>query len=71
MLTGPGMLTSMLLDPKYATRSLRTKLRPDYAAKVAVIPEELLPMVRNVHSSYRLAGQHWSERQLKENLFEC
>jgi len=70
MLSGPSVLTSMLLDSRYVTRSLRTKIRPDYAAKIAVIPEESIPMVRNVHSSYRLDGQHWSERQLKEKLFE-
>jgi Glycosyltransferase sugar-binding region containing DXD motif len=69
MLSGPGMLTSMILDPKYLTRSLRTQIRPDYAAKIAVIPEETIPMVRNLHN-YRLSGQHWSERQLSERLFE-
>jgi hypothetical protein len=70
MLSGPGVLTSMVLDSRYVTRSLRTKIRPDYVDKLAVIPEETIPMARNVHSSYRLDGQHWSERQLKEKLFE-
>jgi hypothetical protein len=70
MLSGPSVLTSMLLDPRYVTRSLRTKIRPDYAERLAVIPEESIPMVRNVHSSYRVDGRHWSERQLTEKLFE-
>jgi Glycosyltransferase sugar-binding region containing DXD motif len=69
MLSGPDALTRTLLDPKCVTRSLRTRLRPDYAGKIEVIAEESLPMVRNVHSSYRKDGQHWSERQIKERLF--
>lgn len=70
MLSGPGLLTSMILDSRYVARSNRTKIRPDYAAKLAVLPEESIPMARNVHSSYHLEGQHWSERQVTEKLFD-
>jgi len=68
-LSGPGVLNSIILDQRYIARSLRTTIRHDYERKIGVIKEEIAPFVRNRHSSYRKSGQHWSERQISEKLF--
>jgi hypothetical protein len=64
-LSGPWILYERLLDPS------RTELRADCAGKVLFIPEgdSNAPIGRYMHSSYRVPGMHWSERQQREPLF--
>ena len=45
-------------------------LKPRFAQKAWLFPEETAPIARNMHSSYREPGMHWSERQLREPLFD-
>jgi hypothetical protein len=45
-------------------------LKPRFAQKVWLFPEDMAPISRNMHPSYRQPGMHWSERQLRELLFD-
>ncbi len=65
LLSGPGMVTGCVLDPESANRCVR---KP-YDASVAIIREELAPIVRDRHRTYGGSGRHWSERQRTESLF--
>lgn len=64
-LTGPRLLTQMLLQPG----SQNKQIRSDYKGLIGIIKEEAAPVARNRHRTYAVPGQHWSERQEKELLF--
>jgi hypothetical protein len=44
-------------------------LKPRFAQKIWLFPEEAAPIARNMHRSHDKPGMHWSERQLREVLF--
>jgi mannosyltransferase OCH1-like enzyme len=63
-LTGAANLKHIIMDG-----DLRA-LKADFAQRVKIIPENLSPIVRNVHCSYRQPGMHWHERETRELLFD-
>ena len=65
-LCGPKLITAMVLQPGSFNRDIRW----DFAGRIKIIPEEIAPIVRNRHRSYGGPGQHWSERQKVELLFD-
>jgi hypothetical protein len=65
-LTGPGLITSMVLEPCTKNREIRS----DYRDRILIVREESAPIERNRHRTYGGHGQHWSERQRSELLFE-
>ena len=77
-LCGPWVLNLALFDgiddrndPRFYTPPGATLpvLKPEYACRTLIVPEEDLPAKRNRFKSYNVAGSHWSERQAKETLF--
>jgi Glycosyltransferase sugar-binding region containing DXD motif len=65
-LSGPGLITAMALQPGSYNRDVRW----DFQGRIMIIPEEVAPIVRSRNRTYGGAGQHWSERQKVEPLFE-
>jgi mannosyltransferase OCH1-like enzyme len=63
-LTGAANLKHIIMDDE-----LRA-LKADFAQRVKIIPENLSPIVRNMHCSYRQPGMHWHERETRELLFD-
>jgi Glycosyltransferase sugar-binding region containing DXD motif len=63
--TGPLLLTSMVLQPGSCNRDIRA----DFADRVRIIPEDDVPVKRNCYRGYGRAGTHWSLRQRSESLF--
>lgn len=66
-LSGPDVVTATALAPGSANR----EVRPEFAGRLAIIPEEEAPLERNRFRTYGGAGQHWFERQKSERLFRC
>lgn len=66
VLCGPVLVHSMTLQPGSCSREVRR----DLAHRVEIIREEEFPVVRNRYGSYRAPGNHWSEREKTELLFE-
>ncbi len=64
-LSGPGLLSRVLLEPASNDRDLRAAY-----ANVKILREENSPVVRNMFRAYRSLSAHWSERQRSECLFE-
>lgn len=64
-LTGPELITSMVLEPCTNNREIRS----DYRGRVSIVREEIAPVERNRHRICGDHGQHWSERQWSELLF--
>ena len=65
-LCGPHLVQSMTIQPGSCNREVRR----DLAHRVEIIREEEFPVVRNRYGSYRAPGNHWSEREKTELLFE-
>ena len=65
-LCGPGLISAMVLLPN----SYSLDVRPEFQPRIMTIPEEDAPIARNRHRTYSRKGQHWSERQKVERLFE-
>jgi hypothetical protein len=65
-LTGPILVTTMVLAPGSCTRDIRS----DFNGRIMIIPEETAPVVRNVYSDYKSPADHWFVRQSTEPLFE-
>jgi hypothetical protein len=63
-LTGAANLKHIIMDSEWRA------LKADFAQRVKIIPENLSPIVRNVHCSYRQPGMHWHEREKRELLFD-
>ena len=63
-LTGAANLKHIIMDGEWLA------LKADFAQRVKIIPENLSPIVRNVHCSYRQPGMHWHEREKRELLFD-
>lgn len=64
-LTGPALVTSMVLQPDSDNREIRA----DYKGRVLIVREEDAPVERNRLRNYGGPGQHWYERQSTELLF--
>jgi hypothetical protein len=65
-LSGPGLLTNMVLQPNSNNRGIRA----DYAGRIKIVAEEVAPLQRDRHRTYGGLGRHWSERQNVELLFD-
>jgi SAM-dependent methyltransferase len=65
-LSGPWLLTNAVLEPASFYRDVRAP----YRRRVRIVREEIAPISRDRYRSYAIAGQHWSERQQRERLFE-
>jgi hypothetical protein len=65
-LCGPQLVTAMVLQPGSSNRDVRW----DFEGRIMIIPEEVAPIARNRNRTYGGPGQHWSERQKVEPLFE-
>jgi len=65
-LTGPLLVTEMVLEPGSCTRDIRA----DFAGRIMIIPEETAPVVRSLYNAYKTPSSHWTARQLAEPLFE-
>jgi len=65
-LCGPMLLTSMTMQPGTCNREVRR----DLAGRVLIVREEEFPVERNRYQSYRVAHEHWSQRQKVELLFD-
>jgi len=65
-LSGPDMITEVVLEPGSCNRNVRA----DFAGRIMIVPEEAAPMVRNVYRGYTTPENHWTRRQLNEQLFE-
>jgi hypothetical protein len=65
-LTGPLLVTEMVLEPGSCTRDIRS----DFAGRIMIIPEETAPVVRLLYTGYKTPSSHWTVRQLAEPLFE-
>ena len=48
----------------------RKLLKSRYRGRVKMVPEVDAPVVRNIFRDYKGKGQHWSQRQRTEPLFE-
>lgn len=68
-LTGPGLLTEMLMQPGSQGRQVRRGCED----RILVVPEEGSPFVRGQQRRYPGlgSGQHWSERQRHEPLLSA
>lgn len=64
-LTGPGVFWRELFD----VEATEGELKADWDSKVAAIFEPDNPIRRHVFVGYRGPGDHWSERQRSECLF--
>jgi len=65
-LSGPGLVTAMALQPGSGNRYVKR----GYERRIMIVREEIAPIVRDRHRTYGGPGQHWSERQAVELLFE-
>jgi hypothetical protein len=65
-LGGPALINAIVFQPG----SFNRDIRQDYEGRILIIPEEAAPIQRGRHRTYGEAGQHWSEREQIEPLFE-
>lgn len=65
-LTGAALFTEVVLQPG----SGRQDIRPELVGRIEIVAEEIAPAVRDRHRTYGGQGQHWSERQEEEPLFD-
>lgn len=65
-LTGAALYAEVVLQPG----SGRKKIRPDLVDRIEIISEEIAPAERDRYRTYGGQGQHWSERQEDEPLFD-
>jgi hypothetical protein len=61
---GAGVFNDVVLQPD------KREIRPDFKGRIIIAREEIVPIVRNRNRTYGGAGQHWSDRQKVEPLFE-
>jgi len=64
-LTGPQLVTAMVLQPGSCNRDIRS----DLDGRIMIIAGERAPFERGRHKNYGGPGLHWSERQKVEPLF--
>jgi hypothetical protein len=65
-LSGPWLLTNAVMEPASFYRDVRGQ----YGKRIKIVREEIAPIARNRYRSYSIEGQHWSERQQRERLFD-
>jgi mannosyltransferase OCH1-like enzyme len=61
---GPGVINAVVLRPDHRA------IRPDFEGRITIVREEIASIVRNRYRTYGGVGQHWSNRQQFEPLFE-
>jgi hypothetical protein len=65
-LTGPILLTEVVLQPGSCARDIRS----DFAGRILIVPEETTPLIRGYYTGYKTPSNHWSVRQRAEPLFD-
>jgi hypothetical protein len=65
-LVGTRLFNETVFQPGTDNRHFR----PGYEGRILIVPEEVGPIERNRNRTYGGPGQHWSERQKVEPLFE-